>query len=70
MDTYRAFLAIVISFVILIGYQYFFVGFAPEEVPVGSVENQENIPPAQNQQQVLQQPQNQQSPPHWCVGHT
>ncbi len=60
MDTYRAFLAIVISFVILIGYQYFFVGFAPEEVPVGSVENQENIPTAQNQQQVLQQPQNQQ----------
>jgi len=27
MDTYRAFLAIVISFVILLGYQYFFVGF-------------------------------------------
>jgi len=27
MDTYRAFLAIVISFVILVGYQYFFVGF-------------------------------------------
>jgi YidC/Oxa1 family membrane protein insertase len=34
MDTYRAFLAILISFVILLGYQYFFVGFdqsAPEE---------------------------------------
>jgi YidC/Oxa1 family membrane protein insertase len=27
MDTYRAFLAIIISFVILLGYQYFFVGF-------------------------------------------
>jgi len=27
MDTYRAFLAIIISFVILVGYQYFFVGF-------------------------------------------
>lgn len=27
MDTYRAFLAILISFVILFGYQYFFVGF-------------------------------------------
>ena len=27
MDTYRAFLAIAISFVILVGYQYFFVGF-------------------------------------------
>jgi len=33
MDTYRAFLAIVISFVILVGYQYFFVGFdQPTEV--------------------------------------
>ena len=27
MDTYRALLAVVISFVILVGYQYFFVGF-------------------------------------------
>ncbi len=27
MDNYRAFLAIIISFVILVGYQYFFVGF-------------------------------------------
>lgn len=27
MDTYRAFLAIIISFVILVGYQYLFVGF-------------------------------------------
>ncbi len=27
MDTYRAFLAILISFIILFGYQYFFVGF-------------------------------------------
>ena len=33
MDTYRAFLAIVISFVILVGYQYFFVGF-DQPVPV------------------------------------
>lgn len=33
MDTYRAFLAIAISFVILLGYQYFFVGFEkPAEV--------------------------------------
>ncbi len=31
MDTYRAFLAIIISFVILVGYQYLFVGFGPEE---------------------------------------
>ncbi|MCK5517137.1 MAG: membrane protein insertase YidC [Desulfobulbaceae bacterium] len=34
MDIYRTFLAIIISFVILIGYQYFFVGFGPTEVPV------------------------------------
>ena len=40
MDTYRAFLAIIISFVILLGYQYFFVGFdqpvdvAPSDQPV------------------------------------
>ena len=26
MDMYRAFLAILISFVILLGYQYFFIG--------------------------------------------
>jgi YidC/Oxa1 family membrane protein insertase len=37
MDNYRAFLAILISFVILLGYQYFFVGFnqptpAPQQV--------------------------------------
>lgn len=34
MDIYRTFLAIILSFVILIGYQYFFVGFGPSEVPV------------------------------------
>lgn len=34
MDIYRTFLAIIISFLILIGYQYFFVGFGPVEVPV------------------------------------
>ncbi len=33
MDTYRAFLAIIISFVILLGYQYLFVGF-DQPVPV------------------------------------
>ncbi len=39
MDTYRAFLAIVISFVILVGYQYFFVGFdqsVEDEQPAGA----------------------------------
>lgn len=34
MDTYRAFLAIIISFVILLGYQYFFVGFDKPQAPV------------------------------------
>lgn len=38
MDSYRAFLAIIISFVILLGYQYFFVGF---EQPAKVVQNQE-----------------------------
>ena len=33
MDNYRAFLAIVISFVILIVYQYFFAGFGPKKTP-------------------------------------
>jgi len=33
MDIYRTFLAIILSFVILIGYQYFFVGFGPAEAP-------------------------------------
>jgi YidC/Oxa1 family membrane protein insertase len=33
MDMYRAFLAIIISFVILVGYQYFFVG--PAQQPAG-----------------------------------
>lgn len=32
MDIYRTFLAIIVSFLILIGYQYFFVGFGPVEV--------------------------------------
>jgi YidC/Oxa1 family membrane protein insertase len=33
MDNYRAFLAIVISFAILAGYQFFFAGFGPKEAP-------------------------------------
>jgi len=42
MDIYRTFLAIIISFVILIGYQYFFVGFGPTDtaVPVEKIETQ------------------------------
>ena len=40
MDTYRAFLAIAISFVILVGYQYFFVGFDQPEPVDEQAENQ------------------------------
>ncbi len=44
MDIYRTFLAIIISFVILIGYQYFFVGFGPGEEPVeNGVEQTETV---------------------------
>ncbi len=64
MDTYRAFLAILISFVILIGYQYFFVGFAPEEAVVDGVETQQAVPPVAAPQQTVQvQPTIQQSVP-------
>jgi len=51
MDTYRALVAILISFLILIGYQYFFVGFQSEEAVV------EGGAPQQNG--VRQQPQTQ-----------
>jgi len=48
MDTYRAFLAIVISFVILVGYQYLFVGFdkpvAENETPEQSATVSKNAP--------------------------
>jgi YidC/Oxa1 family membrane protein insertase len=47
MDTYRAFLAIIISFVILLGYQYFFVGF---DQPVAVQE------PAEKQAETAAQP--------------
>jgi len=40
MDTYRAFLAIIISFVILLGYQYFFVGFTTSPAPTGTATEQ------------------------------
>ena len=50
MDMYRAFLAILISFVILLGYQYFFIGPAqqPEQVETAT---EEAAAPAQPQQQ-------------------
>lgn len=47
MDTYRAFLAIIISFVILLGYQYLFVGFEQPAPAPG---------PVQTQQEQAQQP--------------
>ncbi|BHH81806.1 membrane protein insertase YidC [Desulforhopalus sp. 52FAK] len=47
MDTYRAFLAIIISFVILVGYQYFFVGF---DQPVAVEEQTEQSTPQQTAQ--------------------
>lgn len=56
MDTYRAFLAILISFLILIGYQYFFVGFKSDETVVegqnqenGQVVGQNQVPPQAQQ---------------------
>ncbi len=41
MDIYRTFLAIIISFLILIGYQYFFVGFGPSEQVIGVQETEQ-----------------------------
>ncbi len=45
MDMYRAFLAIIISFVILVGYQYFFVGPVEQPVPEPSA----TVAPQQSQ---------------------
>ncbi|MDP3481111.1 MAG: membrane protein insertase YidC [Desulfoprunum sp.] len=69
MDTYRAFLAIIISFVILIGYQYFFVGFDKPPVstetvvkktektePVKSVASTAEITKPQPEQKAAAQP--------------
>ncbi|MFN2353174.1 MAG: membrane protein insertase YidC [Desulfopila sp.] len=57
MDTYRAFLAILISFVILIGYQYFFVGFDSKQTSVEGqkTEQQATTRQAPEQQQQVQQ---------------
>ncbi len=49
MDTYRTFLAIIISFVILLGYQYLFVGF--EEPAVVGEDGQQIISADGNTQQ-------------------
>ncbi len=44
MDMYRAFLAIIISFLILIGYQYFFVPTQPTPPPVQTQQQQTAAP--------------------------
>ena len=49
MDMYRAFLAILISFVILLGYQYFFIGPAQQEQVVTE---QTTVQPQPEQQQT------------------
>jgi YidC/Oxa1 family membrane protein insertase len=67
MDTYKALLAVVISFIILVGYQYFFVGFdakkaGPETVATTSSTTSPTVPAPQQtvqnsspQQAALQQ---------------
>ncbi|MBU0663611.1 MAG: membrane protein insertase YidC [Proteobacteria bacterium] len=60
MDTYRALLAVVISFVILVGYQFFFVGFGAkkavnEPAPTTSVTSV-TTPAATNQTSQLTSP--------------
>jgi len=58
MDTYRAFLAIAISFVILLGYQYFFVGFdQPAEVAQQEQPAEQATQTQQNQAQSQEQAQ-------------
>jgi YidC/Oxa1 family membrane protein insertase len=62
MDTYRAFLAILISFVILLGYQYFFVGFGEAPAPEGAdtaqttTQAESGAPQAEVAQEPVQQP--------------
>ncbi len=52
MDMYRAFLAILISFIILLGYQYFFIG-PTQQVPVEQT-TAEVVPQAQQQPPAAQ----------------
>ncbi len=55
MDNYRAFLAIIISFVILLGYQYFFVGFdVPPEKSVDAAQTTEQAAPVKKEGQPVQ----------------
>ena len=53
MDIYRTLLAIIISFLILIGYQYLFVGFGPTEPPAETTETgPASSPPAVEEKQT------------------
>lgn len=61
MDNYRAFLAILISFIILIGYQYLIGGFAPPEPVVEDQSTQQNGQAAQPGQVPQQTQQTQQT---------
>ncbi len=65
MDLYRAFLAIVLSFIILLGYQYFFVKpLPPTQNNAGHAEHQaQNGSPAPQQKQQLPAPVIAQAPP-------
>lgn len=54
MDMYRAFLAIVISFVILIGYQYFFVKPPAEQPPPQPLIQEQHTAPDRNAADVSQ----------------
>ena len=60
MDMYRAFLAIIISFVILVGYQYFFVPAPPpeqvEETPVEQPVQQPRVEPAPSPVEITKAP--------------
>ena len=57
MDNYRAFLAILISFIILFGYQYFFVGFPTEETVVEGQDVEQQTMAGTPQQDVQTPPQ-------------
>lgn len=63
MDNYRAFLAILISFIILFGYQYFFVGFSTEETVVEGEAIEQSTETVTAQQNVQISPQTAPSPP-------
>lgn len=57
MDTYRALLAVVISFVILVGYQYFFVGFDSKQAVNDPKATAVTTPAAPSQSSQLTVPQ-------------